>query len=179
MTRNLITELVIRLLAIWLIITSFGSLLLNIFSLKSLDSSFLLIICIFIILIILLTLTIIYSQRIAKLIWADRKTDEDIALYSKDNELFFPLIAIVGMYFIITSLTTIITELARIFIMLTSTSSSKEIYLYQIGRLFYPILLLLFGIITFCFPEKIMSMRFNIRKIFKREEIHWENVEEE
>jgi len=183
MTRNLITELVIRLLAIWFIVTSIGSLLSSIFNLKETGSSFWLFIGMFIILISLFILTIIFSQRITKLIWADRRTDDEIYLYNKkDEETFFPLIAIIGLYFIITSLAAIVHDLASIFTMSSSAYSArelKEFYFFQITRLLYPLFLLLFGIITFCFPEKIMSFRFNIRKIFKREEIHWENVKEE
>jgi len=179
MTRNLITELVIRLLAIWFLIRSFGSLLRSIPLYKDGGLSFWMYIIIFFIMSGIAILIIIFSERISNLIWIDRKIDVKIITNEQDNNIIISLISIVGLYFIIDSLAMMVQELADILVLFPTIYSSKDQYLYRISRLIYHVVLLVFGIVVFSFPEELMNIRTNVRKIFKREKINWENVEEE
>ena len=179
MTRNLITELVIRLLGIWFLITCIGSLLRTILPFKDVGLSFWMYLILFFIFTSISILAIVFSERISKLIWIDRKIDEDIIAHGEERNIFMPLISIIGLYFIISSLAMIIQELAYILVFLPGFSTGKEIYVHNIIKLIHLFLLLFFGIIVFAFPDKLINIRFNIRKIFKREKINWENVEEE
>jgi len=184
MTRNQITELVIRLLALWFIITSIGSLLRFILPLKDVGFSFLTYIILFTILTTIAILAIKFSDRITKFIWIGRNIDEGVISGEEGNNILMSLIAIIGLYFIVGSLATIIQGLADIFMIHPRGYIEKEAYLYFISRMIYDFLLLGFGILIFCFPEKILIIRFNIKKInikriFKRRKINWENLEEE
>ncbi|HEX9883815.1 MAG TPA: hypothetical protein VGA79_07605 [Desulfobaccales bacterium] len=176
MTRNLLTELVIRLLGIWFLITCLNPLLHSILTSKDVSFTFWIIFFIFTSISIL---AIVFSERISKLIWIDRKIDDEIIAHGEERNIFMPLISIIGLYFIISSLAMIIQELAYILVFLPGFSAGKEIYVYNIIKLIHLFLLLFFGIIVFAFPDKLINIRFNIRKIFKREKINWENVEEE
>jgi hypothetical protein len=179
MTRNLITELVIRLLAIWFLITCIASLLHSIVDFKNVGFSFWIYLIIFFIFTSISILAIVFSEGISKLIWIDRKIDDEIIAHGEQKNIFMPLISVIGLYFIISSLAMIIYELAYILVSLPGFSTGKEIYAYHIIILIRLSLLLFFGIIVFSFPEKLINIRINIRKIFKREKINWENLEEE
>ncbi len=179
MTRNPITELVIRLLSIWFLITCIGSLLRTIINFKDAGLTFWMYLILLSIFTTISILAIVFSEGISKLIWRDRKTDEEIIAPEEGKNIFMPLIAIIGLYFIITSLAMIIQELVGILVILPALSFGKEAYSYHITSMIHHLLLLFFGIIIFCFPEKLIDIRFNIRKIFKKEKIHWENIEED
>ena len=75
MTRNPITELVIRLLAIWFLITCIGSLLQTIINFKDASLTFWMYLILLLIFTTISILAIVFSEGISKLIWRDRKAD--------------------------------------------------------------------------------------------------------
>jgi hypothetical protein len=179
MTRNLITELVIRLLAIWFFIKLIATLLPILIYYKDDGKSFLVNLALFIALFGITILIIFFAERISKLIWMDRRTTDEIIDESVKDNILVPLISIVGLYFTIDSLAFIIHSLADVFVILPRLYGKEDSYLYPISRILYQCLFLIFGILLFSFPEKLINIRDDIKKILKREKINYDNLEDE
>ena len=179
MTRNLITELVIRLLAIWFLFRTIAALLPTLIYYKDSGLSILVNYAIFITIVCTTIIIIFFAERISKFIWmGKRTTDETIDDSVKDN-ILVPLISIVGLYFIIDSSAFIIHSLADVFVILPRISVGKVPYSYPIGKILYRCLCLIFGILLFTFPEKLITIRDDIKKILKREQTNYDNLEDE
>ncbi len=179
MTRNLVTELVIRLLAIWFLIRTIAALLPTLIYYKDNGSSVWLNYALFITLVCITILIIFFAERISKIVWMGTKTTDEVIDDSVKNNILIPLISIVGLYFIIDSLAFIIHSLADVVLILPRISAVKDSSLYQISRILYRCLFLIFGILLFSFPEKLITIRDDLKKVLKREKINYENVEDE
>ena len=109
----------------------------------------------------------------------DIRTTDEIISESVTHNILVSLISIIGLYFIIDSLAYIIHSLADVFVILPRFYVEKDSYLYPISRILYQCIFLIFGIILFSFPEKLINIRDDLKKIFKREKINYENLEDE
>ena len=168
MTRNLLTELVIRLLAIWFFIKLIATLLPTLIYYKDDGKSFLVNLALFIALFCITIIFIFFAERISNLIWINSRTTDDKIDDSVKDNILVPLISIVGLYFIIDSLAFIIHSLADVFVILPRISVEKDSYLYPISRILYRCLFLIFGILLFSFPEKLITIRDDLKKILNQ-----------
>jgi hypothetical protein len=183
MTRNLLTELVIRLLAIWFFIKFIAALLPTLIYYKDDGKSFLVNLALFIALFGITILFIFFAERISNLTWLNSRTTDDRIDDSVKDNMLVPLISIVGLYFIIDSLAFIIHSLADVFVVLPSLYGKEDSHLYPLSRILYQCLFLIFGIVLFSFPEKLITIRDDLKKtlekVFKREKVNYKNIEDE
>ncbi len=179
MTRNLMTELVIRLLAIWFLFRTIAALLPTLIYYKDSGSSIWINYALFITIVCVTIIIIFFAKRISKIIWMDRRTTDEAIDESVKVNILIPLISIIGLYFIIDSLAFIIHSLADVFMILPRISVEKDSYLYQISRILYRCLFLIFGILLFSFPEKLITIRDSIKNIFKKDKINYDDLEDE
>lgn len=163
MTRIMITELVIRLLAIWLFINSLGSIFPIYESTRAMNPPFYAYIIIFLLPISISLLFIVFSKQIARIIWTGRQNDIEIITQKEENDTFIALISILGLYLIIYSISTIINHLSGIVMTITSHFGPGNKYSYLISEILHNGMILAFGILLFIFPEKIMSIRISLK----------------
>ena len=164
MTRNLVTELVIRLLAIWFMVTGIAAILLSSQSAKSDIMTYESVISV----IAISILSICFSKNIAKIIWIDRRGTDEIIGNNETHNILVPLISIIGLYFIIDSFAYIIHNLIDIYLLLPGYFGDKTTKLYSISTLLNKFLFLVFGILVFSFPEKVLNIRNFLKEIINR-----------
>jgi hypothetical protein len=180
MTRNIITELVIRLLAIWLFINSVASLIPVFEYAKSFEEAFWTCIATFLFPITISIILIVFSAHISKIIWTGRQDDE-IIKHNEGKDTFAALISILGLYFIITSLSASIHYIIEILTILPRYGVygvKGTINAYSISRLIYNGIILAFGILIFSLPEGIMSIRNTISDFLSKKRINDDENEE-
>lgn len=178
MTRNTITELIIRLLAIWLFISCIGSLVSGIWSINFAESSLWQYIGLILIITTISVLMVVFSKQFANLIWIGRPADIEVISQGIGINIFNALISIAGLYFIVTSLTSIIHHLTEVLIILPSYTLEKRAYAYSVSRITNYCITLMFGILLFAFSEKVMNIRIALREFLTKRQSTDESKEE-
>jgi uncharacterized membrane protein (DUF485 family) len=173
LTRKNLTELLVRLLAFWLLLNVFGafmSYLPDIISTPMEGTSFekLLIVGITVLVIVIIlavvALMLINSERIARFIWIGKKEEGEAERFSGTTDLFKPLIAVLGAYLLVTSLSQLIPDGIRLGLARDSYFYEGEWYWPSIAPIFNHLAQFVFGVLFFAFPETITRMQEIIRQ---------------
>jgi len=121
---------------------------------------------------------IIFSERVAKMIWMDRRINRKVTTDIEEHDILKELIAILGLFIGVNALVKINRSLVDLLVILPEIHS-KSVNLASISYLIYQCILLEFGILLLCFPQKLIKIKNNIKNILTRKNINYENVEEE
>jgi hypothetical protein len=107
-------------------------------------------------------LMIVFSKRIASLIWIGRYNNDEVIIKNLTNDILPSLISVLGLYFIVKSLAQVMDGLTYLGVM--PRYNDKVNLSYHIIQLIYQVMILIIGILLFVLPEKVIRIKDNIKK---------------
>ncbi len=176
MTRSIITELFVRVLALWLIIGQVPAI--PAFYSNIGEAGFPLWMPLVGVAVILFTaiMMIIFSKEITKLIWLGRRNDDEPIVDDRKKDLLIPLIATLGLFFAVRALLDILYEITKFLNSVNFYSyyprHIKETQDRLVFSLMANALSFILGALIFFLPEKLVNFR---NEIFKKYFHKYEN----